>query len=242
MSNAQLKTYLPVFADPDIYRSLIERDYELFATPLQPVFAYERIGLDRLLAIRNDLDQLGILPPCSILDVGCNTGLFSAGLASVGYKVLGVDNNIVTEAQDFYPHPPLELAERTRAMLGLAVPQLDFRAIDIGDFLDQDGRTFDGCLLLSVVHQWFQGYAETGIGRLSTDVIRARLTALARRIRRVIYYEGPDDAATHAQLPLPAWFSELGRNVRIEPIAFSPAANGELRTVYRILLETQAAS
>jgi SAM-dependent methyltransferase len=169
-----------------------------------------------------------------VLDVGCSSGLFSLGLAAAGYRVSGVDSNIAADVQGFYPEKPLSIAERLKADL----PHADVTFIqgDVADVLATETACYDVCLLLSVVHQWFAGYALTGVGVKPLDRIEDTLRALVSHVTRVIYYEGPEDdaAAAAMHLRLPAWFIETGLLQAATPIAVSAAANGSLRTLYRM--------
>lgn len=228
------RTYLPVPSSARVFERLFERDYEFFAQPLPTHYPYERVGFDRLLAILLDLQRLGIQPPARVLDVGCSSGLFSLGLAAAGYRAVGVDNNIAADVQGFYPEQPLQIAERLRQELSNA--DVTFVQGDVATALAEQTGVFDVCLLLSVVHQWFAGYALTGIGTKPLAEIEHLLHSLVARVTQVLYYEGPEeDEAAHAmQLSLPDWFVDVALARRVTPIAASPAANGDLRTLYRV--------
>jgi hypothetical protein len=118
----------------------------------------------------------------------------------------------------------------------LGFEQVTFVQSDIFDYIKQEKRSFDICLLLSVVHQWLKGYAQTGIGGRSLDAIEALLTDLVMCVERVIYFEGPEKSEidTGAALDVPYWLYERKLIDRITPIAVSVAANGSLRTMYRL--------
>lgn len=230
----EFRTYLPVVEDVQLYRNLRCRDYECLAAPIAARYPYERVGFDRLLAILVDLEELEILPPASVLDIGCNVGLFSLALAAVGYRVTGVDSNIAADVQGFYPDRVLSIARDHKDML--ALDRLDLVEADVADHLSAAARRFDVCLLLSVVHQWRAGYASSGIGvKADGDVVRL-LTLLASRTNRALYYEGMDDAHLRAVegVRLPDWFVARSLASTYRAIAVSPAANGEFRTLYRI--------
>lgn len=215
---------------------LFEQDYEYFSGPAEALYPFERVGYDRLLAILMDLRRLRIMPPARVLDVGCSSGLFALGLAAAGYHVTGIDSNIAADVQGFYPEKPLHIANRLKADLPHA--EVEFIQGDVADVLTGETACYDVCLLLSVVHQWFAGYALTGVGAKPVEEIEQLLRRLVARIGSVLYYEGPEDdeAAQHMQLTLPHWFAEADLAKRITPIAVSVAANGDVRTLYRIEL------
>lgn len=227
-------TYLPVQTDGQWHRMLLHEDYEAFSGSVDATLPYERVGFDRLLAILVDLKLLGIKPPATVLDVGCNSGLFSLGLAVSGYEVTGIESNIAVEAKPGYPSRLLDDAECLKNLLHLR--NAKFVEADIADYLGCSAGYFDVCLLLSVVHQWFAGYALSGTGAKHREEIQKLLRTLVSQIDRVLYYEGPEteEAARAVTLPLPDWFAAQGLVSRIVPIAASVAANGELRTLYRL--------
>jgi len=230
---AQL-TYLPADPTGRLYRCLAHQDYEAFATEIAAELPYERVGYDRLLAIWVDLQERQIAPPAEVLDVGCNNGLFSLGLGAAGYRVTGIENNIATAAKSGYPARLLDEAITVRDRLGWQ--QVSFHEMDIADYLTRTTTTPAVGLLLSVVHQWFAGYASTGQGEKSLAEIEKILRAFFSRIGRVVYYEGPETepAAADVPLPLPQWFQTQGWVTHITPLAVSVAANSHLRTLYRL--------
>jgi SAM-dependent methyltransferase len=227
-------TYLPVQADGQLHKVLLHQDYEAFFEPVCANLPYERVGFDRLLAILVDLKLLDIKPSATVLDIGCNNGLFSLGLAALGYKVTGIESNIAVEVIPGYPPRLLDDAELLKERLHLQ--HVEFIEADIADYLACSPQHFDVCLLLSVVHQWSAGYASSGMGAKPYEIIEQLLTKLVSQVDHVLYYEGPEteELAQAGTLPLPAWFATHGFVKRIVPIAVSVAANGELRTLYRL--------
>lgn len=233
-----LKTYLPTWADARVLEPLRVWNFAAVEAALEEAAPYERVGLDRLIAIANDLVALNIRPPARVLDLGCNTGFFSIALGLMGYDVVGVDNNIAAHTQGWYPHPPLEAAARAKDQLRLATVM--FVQADVAEYVAQPALLFDATLLLSVVHQWFEGYASTPEGRKPIEQIASTLRRVAGVTRHCVYYEGPEhetDAGKMA-LPLPAWFLLDGQFETMLPICASPSAFGDLRTVYRLSRRT----
>jgi SAM-dependent methyltransferase len=227
------QTYLPVLRDASLYYLLRDQDYEGLAEQMQAEYPYERVGLDRLLAILIDLSQMRITPPARVLDIGCNTGLFSLGLAAKGYTVVGVDSNIAAEVQEFYPGKIID----TAMQLADTFKNLKLVESAISDFLAENHDTFDIGLLLSVVHQWSGGYAASRQGVKTSAQIEETLAMLVSRIYHVMYYEGPDEDSLPSlnALSLPRWFCDTTLVQQAVPIALSVAANGELRTLYRLM-------
>lgn len=232
----QRQTYLPVPNNSQLYHHLLAKDYEyLVEGGLQSKYPYERVGFDRLLAILNDLELLKLTPPAAVLDIGCNIGLFSLGLASLGYEVVGVDSNIAADTQGFYPEKILGIAQNLKEQL--ALPTATFVDMDIELFFETNQTQFDICLLLSVVHQWFAGYAGSGLGTKPRARVEEFLQNLTTRINHVIYYEGPEEEIiSDMQLSLPAWFLQTSVAQQVTPLSVSVSANGYLRTLYRIEL------
>jgi SAM-dependent methyltransferase len=230
------RTYLPVLQDVQLYQKLFERDYEYLSEAIKAKYPYERIGFDRFLAILIDLEMTRIYPPASVLDIGCNVGLFSLGLSTMGYNVVGVDSNIAADVQGSYPENVVDIA--CSLQNELEIENLKFVRADVEDFLESNPGQFEVCLLLSVVHQWFAGYASSGIGRKSQLEIEETLRRLVSHIDRVIYYERPEEEGIiqDMNISLPGWFLGTSLAEHVIPIATSIAANGQLRTLYRIEL------
>jgi SAM-dependent methyltransferase len=226
-----MRTYLPIFSDPHIFQRLAERDYEVLLELPATEYEYERIGLDRLLTIIQDMRKCSINPPASVLDLGCSTGLFTWGLSELGYFVTGIDNSIATDVHPVYPSRVLDLANRQR-LNNRAL----FRDTEIADFIINTTDIYDVCLLLSVVHQWFAGYALSGKGAKSHDEIITVLAKLAQRVRRCIYFEGPENEPIipNSSIKLPDWFISAGLASAMTPLSQSVSTFGQLRTMYRL--------
>jgi len=233
-----MKTYLPIWSDPRILWHICDGDYAALAAALDEATAYERAGVDRVLAIISDLAELGIRPPARVLDVGCNTGLFSLTLGLLGYRVVGVDDNMAAQAQGWYPEPPLLLARQSCEQLGLT--HVSFMEADVATVVRQSAEPFDICLLLSVTHQWFQGYASTPLGAKTEADITATLRNIANATRAVLYFEGPEHEvdASKVTLPLPDWFLQQGLFAFVRPLSISATALGDLRQLYRLTRDT----
>ena len=175
-----MKTYLPELGISDLVNAVMSRDWSALEEKLG-VQEYERLGLDRALAIASDLfAQQGSLRGLRILDVGSNNGLIAKMLTALGCSVVGIDNGDV-DTQGLYTG----LEGQTR------LTGFEFHHKDLADFLGADDRYWDCILLLSVTHHWETGYAMSGERRYSDGNIRDLLATLFRRTRSTIYYECP---------------------------------------------------
>lgn len=175
-----MKTYLPELGIGDLVYALESRDWSAVQSQLD-LQEYERVGVDRALAIATDLyARHGKLQGLRILDVGCNNGVVSKVLAALGCTVVGIDNGDV-DSQGLYS----DLERQTR------YAGFEFHRQDLSDFLAADPRYWDCIVVLSVMHHWETGYAMSGERRYSDDDIRHLLATMFSRTRSTIYYECP---------------------------------------------------
>lgn len=177
-----MKTYLPELGLAPLMSALETGHWSAIDEQLAQQ-DYERLGLERILAVAADLyARHGRLEGLRVLDVGCNNGLFGKTLAALGCRVLGIDNGDV-DGQGLYEALPL----------GERAARLELRRIDLLDFLDSDTRPWDCVLLFSVAHHWETGYAMSGARRYTDADLQRIFATLMRRTRRSIYYECPVD-------------------------------------------------
>lgn len=175
-----MKTYLPDIDISDLVHALASQDWTAIEEKVHSQ-QYERLGLDRALAIASDLlMRHQSLTGLRILDVGCNNGLVAKVLSALGCVVVGIDNSDV-DTQGLYS----ELKSHYR------FAGFEFHSKDLAEFLDADERHWDCILLLSVTHHWETGYAMSGKRRYSDENIRHLFVKLFRRARLSIYYEFP---------------------------------------------------
>ena len=175
-----MKTYLPELSISDLVHALVSQDWVAVDEKLSRQ-QYERLGLDRALAIASDLlARHQSLSGLRILDVGCNNGLVAKVLSALGCSVVGIDNGDV-DGQGLY----LDLQSQTQ------LAGFEFHSKDVAEFLDVEYRHWDCILLLSVTHHWETGYAMSGKRRYSDDDIGRLLATMFRRTRLSIYYECP---------------------------------------------------
>ena len=86
--NQPITTYLPELGISDLVHALESRDWSAVQEQLGQQ-QYERMGLDRALAIASDLfAHHDTLKGLRILDVGCNNGLVSKVLSALGCQGL----------------------------------------------------------------------------------------------------------------------------------------------------------
>lgn len=173
-----MKTYLPELNISDLVHAFASQDWTAVENNLGRQ-QYERLGLDRALAIASDLLSCHqSLQGLRVLDVGCNNGLVAKVLSALGCSVIGIDNGDV-DSQGLYPH------------LQNNFDGFEFYSKDISEFLEIDEGCWDCVLLLSVTHHWETGYAMSGTRRYTDDDIRCLLATLFRRTKKCIYYECP---------------------------------------------------
>lgn len=191
MVEGDMKTYLPELSISDLVHALTSHDWSTVTEKLGAQ-QYERLGLDRALAIASDLfARHGSLEGLRILDVGSNNGLVCKVLAALGCFMVGIDNGDV-DGQGLYA----DLKNQTRAT------GFEFHRQDLAEFLEVDDRQWDCILLLSVTHHWETGYAMSGKRRYSDVDIRQLLLKLFQRTGGSIYYECPNNE--------PGFSSEFG--------------------------------
>ncbi len=175
-----MKTYLPDLSVSDLVHALASQDWATVDEKLS-LQQYERLGLDRALAIASDLlARHQSLRALRILDVGCNNGLVAKVLSALGCSVVGIDNGDV-DSQGLYS----DLQSQTQ------FAGFELHTKDLAEFLDVDDRYWDCILLLSVTHHWETGYAMSGKRRYTDDDIGRLLATMFRRTRLSIYYECP---------------------------------------------------
>lgn len=226
MSN---KSYLPTDNFEQILDCLKSKQYSQIVTITEDLGDYDRFGWDRLLSILFDLRRIGFSPPGSVLDIGCNVGTFALGLGLEGYDVLGIENDrhsaVLGQDSDI-------LASGIRIAERLGLSNVKFQFAEAMEFALKSDHSFDITLLLSVVHNMIVDvHRRTG----SLDEITDMLRVLIAKTRHFVYFEGPEEEdPLFGMIPLPRWFLDQGLVRRIVPISVSPAADGRLRTLYRI--------
>lgn len=197
---------------------------------------YERVGVDRALAIAIDLACLGVPASTRILDVGCSVGTIALLLSEIGYDVTGIDNDAAALVQEWIDGPALEAARERQRTERCQLLEADLRA-----HLRDTSETYDVALLLSVLHHWLPGYGYTGIRRFERAEVAATLKELCRRVRRSLYVEIPivDEIAEMPADPegeflFPGWFLAAGLATQATLVASTIATNGKPRRLFRI--------
>lgn len=201
---------------------------------------YERVGVDRALAIAIDLALIGMRPGASILDVGCSLGTISVLLAEVGYRVTGIDSDVVARVQDWQDSAGLAVARSGQQTSNCRLIQADVR-----EHLADHHGDYDVVLLLSVVHHWLSGYGYTGEEQFDREDVRHTLETLCSRVRSHIYLEVPisDEAQEMPPDPrdeflFPDWFLASGWATSVKLVASTVATNGKPRRMYRVDMAT----
>jgi SAM-dependent methyltransferase len=231
-------TYMPFRFSATALASYGAGDYQPLLRELQcnSPDSYERVGIDRALAISCDLALTGMRFGGTILDVGCSSGTISRLLAETGYQVTGVDHDIVARVQNW--QNPERLAGARHC---LQSSSCRFVATDIDEFLKTTGDVFDVALLLSILHHFLQGYGYTGLNAMTPDRFAAFLKRLCSRVRHYLYVEVPGfdeyeemplDPARHFHFP--GYFVEAGLATGVQLVANTVATNGKPRHLYRV--------
>lgn len=198
--------------------------------------SYERVCVDRAIAIALDLALQETRSNATILDVGCAEGLVSTLLATVGYQVTGVDNDVVTSVQGWYDdsarrvsriHPPHARCQLIRA--------------DIRTHVTSPGPKYDVVLLLSVLHHFLEGYGGSGLGKMTSEEFTAFLRSICLRTRQSLYVEVPtvleqSEMPAASRLSFPEYFVAAGLASDIQLIASTVATNAKARRLYRVSL------
>jgi len=91
--------------------------------------------------------------PGSVLDVGCNTGLFSFLAAKTGSKVVAIDHDeaVIDRVYHQAKHEKLDVLPLV-LNLSRPTPRLGWRYAENPSFLDRAIGRFDAVLMLAVVH------------------------------------------------------------------------------------------
>lgn len=222
-------SYLPNTDSKELYQIFIQRDWEHLNQILENS-GYERLGFDRLFIILSDLQQRFGNTKMKILDVGCNNGLFSFGLAALGHRVTGIDNGII-DTQKRYDK--LQFMDVVNTHL-----ELNFFDAKIEDYLDTTEEKWDCILLLSILHQLEGGYAFDETSKYTPEKVTELVNKLFSRGSKVIYYECPYDEPGFELL---AGLHFLDRHLinrerfSIEEIAKTVGPNGVIRQLYAIM-------
>jgi SAM-dependent methyltransferase len=223
----KLKTYLPEINISDLVHALESQDWTSIEKKLS-CQDYERLGLDRALAIASDLlARHQSLKNLRILDVGCNNGLVAKLLSALGCSVVGIDNGDI-DSQRLYS----DLQIQTQ------FAGFEFHNKDLAEFVDTDSSYWDCILLLSVTHHWETGYAMSGKRRYSDEDIRRLLNTLFRKTKRSIYYECPcDEPGFEASFGMKFLLRYCNELPKLRPLGYTIGPNGYLREFWALDME-----
>lgn len=221
------RTYLPPLDFAALSDALRARAWDRLPALVEGLDNYDRLGLDRLLIIAADLqERMGRMDGLDVLDVGCNNGLFSVGLAALGNRVTGIDN-LAVDGQARYEalRLPAQGAGTARLL-----------TMDVGGLLaSEPAAQWDVTLLLSVTHQWEFGYAHDRSTAISPERIRELMNELVTRTRACLYYECPVEEPGFA--PGYGWeFIErfVQAPVRMNDLGLTVGSSGYPRQLFRI--------
>jgi SAM-dependent methyltransferase len=145
----------------------------------------ERSSLDRVACIRDILAGTKVLTGSgTALDIGCNIGLFTFLLQSIGLQATGVDNSAHVKVKKFTDRNSIEVANALKAIYGMNPTFVD------GDYLDfLSGKSFDVTLYLSVWHHHFIGYGSSDFQRYDAGRNEAILRKVFDSTRSLLIFE-----------------------------------------------------
>ena len=231
-------TYQPKFVSEPALLAFGRADYEKLVAEIRraPQDSYERVSVDRALAIAVDLAMQEVPVGAAILDIGCAEGLVCALLARLGYKMTGIDNDLVGDVQGWY-----DLTARTGARDVFRAENCEYIETDAVGFLTSLGNSYEVILLLSVLHHFLEGYGGSGSGAISAKEFDEFLRLICHRARRCLYVEVPlsDEGVEMPQdrrYPIPEYFVSSGLAVSFELVASTIATNAKPRRLYRVNL------
>jgi SAM-dependent methyltransferase len=229
-------TYLPFGFSREALEAFSQGDHQPLIGELPGLPEYERVGVDRVLAIATDMALLGGLRAARVLDVGCSIGTIAALLARCGYDVTGIDSDVVAQVQSWQDAALLEQVRASNAEGTCTLVRTDVR-----EHLAALEESYDVALLLSVVHHWLPGYGYTGVDQFTRAEVAATLEQLCRRTRRCIYLETPIEDEAEEMPPDPAgeflfpgWFLAQGLATDVTLVASTLATNAKPRRLYRL--------
>lgn len=197
---------------------------------------YERVGVDRALAIAIDLTLQGCGVGTTILDVGCAEGVITRLLSEFGFCCTGIDSDVVATVHHWQTQDSLGAARD-----GYAGPNCVYFRADALEFFETAPQR-DVTLLLSVLHHWLPGYGFRG-GGLGREAMDSALRRVVATTRRFLYVETPI-ADEFAEMPpdeldeftFPSWFLANRLAASATMIASSCATNGAPRRLFRVNL------
>lgn len=198
--------------------------------------SYERVGVDRALAIAVDLALQGAPKDAAILDVGCSVGTIAILLSQIGYQVTGIDSDVVARVQQWQDEAILRGARERWRGSRCRLVQADLR-----DHLAASQASYDVALLLSVLHHWLPGYGYTGQSSFTRAELGDTLERLCDRVSSFLYIEVPiaDELTemppdSQGELLFPGWFLERNLARNAEVVASTVATNGKPRRLFRV--------
>lgn len=233
-------TYLPVALDLRVLTEASKGNVEPLRDELGRRLpgSYERVGIDRALAMMVDMALIGIPRGARILDVGCSVGTISLALAAGGFSLVGIDSDVVARVQDWQDAAILVEARAIWNSIDIAC---EFHTQDLREHLADGNQRYDVALLLSILHHWLSGYGYSGTEQFDREAIRDTLERLCASVERCLYLEVPieDEAVEMPSDPegeffFPAWFLTQGLASSVTLVASTIATNGKPRRLWRV--------
>lgn len=190
---------------------------------------YERMGLDRFFIIEADLKKRYGDSILTVLDVGCNNGLISQAMANVGHVVTGVDNGIIDTQSRYDDLTFLDSRSNNK------IKMVDS---DVEEYLCNTRERWDCILLLSVLHQFENGYAFDEKSAYDADHVRKIVNLIFNRANKILYYECPyDEDGFEFQYGLKFLERYLDNisEYKVEEVAKTIGPNGVVRQLFAII-------
>jgi SAM-dependent methyltransferase len=226
--------YQPVNIDLNFITKLKEQNIDLEKLyELLDLNNVERNCLDRLGMIINDIKSSNNKVP-SVLDLGCNGGFFSIGLATCAAgSVVGVDDDRYIKIQGEDLSMSIKEANKRIEKLGVHNVILINEPIEYYIFNRYLFDKYDTVLCLNILHHFYKGYGNlTSEGKLESDAYRELLIKLGQMINHSMYFETnaaffPNYETALIEIMTYCNFTKL------HYLGVSPAADGELRILWK---------
>ena len=139
----------------------------------------ERMCVDRIRAIFGR-----IKPPGTLLDIGCNIGLFTHYAHKQGFQATGIENDYHVAVKRFTDKSAIGTAKALNAIYGLTPEFIE------GDYIKEvERRAWDYVLYLSVWHHHLMGYGRSELQRMSRREAEGVLKKVWAATKKAMIFE-----------------------------------------------------
>lgn len=222
LNNLQGKHYQSLVLDSDFWQGYSEKF----------LAGGERICVDRIRAIFNEIGQLGEDCNDTLLDIGCNIGLFTFVAQNEGLKATGVENDIHTNVKKFTGLSSIDTAKKLVDIYKLYPTFIE------GDYITMLDKQWDYVLYLSVWHHHLLGYGHTDFQRMEVVEAEKKLAQVWQATKRVMYFEidGFINGVVNAGWGQENIAKNLLRVCGVKPIEISSSLDGwkHPRTIFKL--------